>query len=86
MTFQIARSVIDGLPYPHADAAEAFRQARLEHRFAGDVAPSAPAIIEQAAGIAARKQVVQRHGAEFKVAEELTSATILGLTPAEFPA
>src|SRR3984893_8130459 len=48
MTFQIAKSVIDGLPYSYADAVEAFRQAKLAHRFTGDVAPSAPAIIEQA--------------------------------------
>jgi hypothetical protein len=48
MTFQIARSVINGLPYSYADAVEQFRQAKLAHRFTGDVAPSAPAIIEQA--------------------------------------
>jgi hypothetical protein len=48
MTFQIARSVINGLPYPYADAVEQFRQAKLAHRFTGDVAPSAPAIVEQA--------------------------------------
>jgi hypothetical protein len=48
MTFQIAKSVIDGLPYNYAEAVEAFRQAKLEHRFTGDIAPSAPAIIEHA--------------------------------------
>jgi hypothetical protein len=48
MTFQIARSVIDGLPYNYADAVERFRQAKLAHRFTGDVAPSAPALIENA--------------------------------------
>ena len=47
----------------------------------------ARSVIEQAAGIVAWKPVVQRHGAELEVAvEELTNATILGLTPAEFPA
>jgi hypothetical protein len=87
MAFQIARSVISGLPPPYADAAESFRQARLKHRFTGDVAPSAPAIIEQAADIAARKQVVQRHGAELEVAvDEFTDATTLGWMPAEFAA
>jgi hypothetical protein len=48
MTFQIAKSVINGLPYNYADAVEAFRQAKLKHRFTGDVAPSAPALIESA--------------------------------------
>jgi hypothetical protein len=48
MTFQIAKSVINGLPYSYADAVETFRQAKLTHRFTGDVAPSAPAIIEHA--------------------------------------
>jgi hypothetical protein len=48
MTFQIAKSVINGLPYSYADAVETFRQAKLAHRFTGDVAPSAPAIIEHA--------------------------------------
>jgi hypothetical protein len=48
MTFQIARSVINTVPYGYADAVEKFRQAKLAHRFTGDVAPSAPAIIEQA--------------------------------------
>jgi hypothetical protein len=48
MTFQIARSVINGLGYDYAAAVEAFRQARLAHRFTGDIAPSAPAVIEHA--------------------------------------
>jgi len=48
MTFQIARSVINGLGYDYAGAVEAFRQAKLAHRFTGDIAPSAPAIIEHA--------------------------------------
>jgi hypothetical protein len=48
MTFQIAKSVIDGLPYNYTESVEAFRQAKLAHQFTGDVDPSAPAIIEQA--------------------------------------
>jgi Ethanolamine utilization protein EutJ (predicted chaperonin) len=32
MTFQIAKSVIDGLPYNYTESVEAFRQAkRIEH-------------------------------------------------------
>ncbi|SRR5258708_6561572 len=48
MPFQIAKSVINGLPYDYADAVEQFRQAKLAHRFTGDIAPSAPALIESA--------------------------------------
>jgi hypothetical protein len=48
MTIQIPKSVIAGLPYNYADEVEAFRQAKLAHRFTGDIAPSAPAIIEHA--------------------------------------
>lgn len=48
MTFQIAKSVISGLPYDYAGEVEKFRQAKLAHRFTGDIAPSAPAIIEHA--------------------------------------
>jgi hypothetical protein len=48
MTFQITKSVLDGLPYDYAGEVEKFRQARLAHRFTGDVAPTAPALIERA--------------------------------------
>lgn len=48
MTFRIARSVMNRLPYSHADEVEKFRQAKLAHRFTGDAAPSAPAIIDHA--------------------------------------
>ena len=48
MTLQIPRSVLNGLPYSYAEAVETFRQAKLAHRFTGDIAPSAPAIIEHA--------------------------------------
>jgi hypothetical protein len=46
MTFQIAKSVIKALPRGYADAVTQFRQARLKYRFAGEVAHSAPPIIE----------------------------------------
>jgi hypothetical protein len=36
MTFQIAKSVIDGLPYNYTESVEAFRQAKLAHRCTGD--------------------------------------------------
>jgi hypothetical protein len=48
MTFKIAKSVIDGMGIDYPAEVEAFRQAKLAHRFTGDVAPSAPAIIEHA--------------------------------------
>ena len=48
ITFHIAKSVIDALPYNYADEVERFRQAKLAHRFTGDAAPSAPALIESA--------------------------------------
>jgi hypothetical protein len=60
MTFQLARSVIDGLPYNYAEEVEKFRQAKLAHRFTGDVAPSAPAIIEQATATASSRPAIRR--------------------------
>lgn len=48
MTYQIAKSVVDRLPYNFADEVEKHRQALLAHRFTGDAAPTGPAIIEQA--------------------------------------
>lgn len=48
MTFKINKSVIDGLGFDYAAAVEEFRQAKLAHRFTGDIAPSAPAVIEHA--------------------------------------
>jgi hypothetical protein len=48
MTFQIFKSVVDALPYNYADEIEKHRQALLAHRFIGDAAPTAPAMIEQA--------------------------------------
>lgn len=76
MTFQIARSVINGLPYSYADTVEKFRQAKLEHRFTGDVAPSAPAIIEQAV----RRVPVQGQAddfvADYEIIEDITVPTL----------
>jgi hypothetical protein len=76
MTFQIARSVINGLPYAYADAVENFRQARLEHRFTGDVAPSAPDIIEQAV----RRVPVQGQAddfvADYQIVEDIPVPTL----------
>ncbi len=48
MTLKVFKSVIEGLPYDYAQEVEAHRQALLAHRFVGDAAPSAPALIEQA--------------------------------------
>jgi hypothetical protein len=76
MTFQIARSVINGLPYSYADAVEKFRQAKLEHRFTGDVAPSAPAIIEQVV----RRVPVQGQAddfvADYEIIEDIPMPTL----------
>jgi hypothetical protein len=44
------------------------------------------ALLAKATDIAARKQLIARHGAELEVAlEELTDATIDGWAPAAFP-
>lgn len=48
MTFQIAKSTLLALPFDYPNAVEAFRQAKLAHRFTGDIGPAAPAIIENA--------------------------------------
>ena len=76
MTFQIARSVINGLPYNYADAVEKFRQAKLAHRFTGDVAPSAPDIIEQAV----RRVPVQGQAddfvADYEIIEDIPVPTL----------
>jgi hypothetical protein len=48
MTYQVPKSIVDRLPYIFADEVEKHRQALLAHRFVGDAAPNAPAIIEQA--------------------------------------
>jgi hypothetical protein len=42
------KSVANKLPYNYGDAVEKFRHAKLAHHFPGDVAPSAPAVIESA--------------------------------------
>jgi hypothetical protein len=76
MTFQIARSVINGLPYHYADAVESFRQAKLEHRFTGDVAPSAPAVIEQAVRRVPRQGAVDDFVADYKIVEDIPVPTL----------
>jgi hypothetical protein len=49
MTYKINQTEIDGLGIDYPAEVEAFRQAKLAHRFTeGEAAPSAPAHIEQA--------------------------------------
>lgn len=48
MTLKIAKSVVDAQVSDFAAAVEAHRQALLAHRFTGDAAPTAPALVEQA--------------------------------------
>ena len=76
MTFQIAKSVINGLPYNHADAVEAFRQAKLAHRFTGDVAPSAPAIIEHAVRRVPREGQADDFVADYQIIDDIPVPTL----------
>jgi hypothetical protein len=76
MTFQIARSVINGLGYDYAAAVEAFRQAKLEHRFTGDIAPSAPAIIEHAVTRVPIPGQADDFVADFNVLEDIPVPTL----------
>jgi hypothetical protein len=48
MTLQIFKSILNTLPYDFAVAVEVHRQALLAHRFTGDAAPTATALVEQA--------------------------------------
>jgi hypothetical protein len=48
MPLQIFKSVLNALPYDFAATVEAHRQALLAHRFTGDAAPTATALVEQA--------------------------------------
>jgi hypothetical protein len=76
MTFQIAKSVINGLPYNYAQAVEAFRQAKLEHRFTGDIAPSAPAIIEHAVSRVPIPGQADDFVADYEVINDLPEPTL----------
>jgi hypothetical protein len=76
MTLQIPRSVINGLPYSYAEAVEAFRQAKLEHRFTGDIAPSAPAIIEHAVRRVQRDGQADDFVADYKIVEDVPVPTL----------
>jgi hypothetical protein len=76
MTFQIAKSVIDGLPYSYADTVEKFRQAKLAHRFTGDVAPSAPAIIEQAVRRVPRDGQADDFVADYAIIDDIPVPTL----------
>jgi hypothetical protein len=76
MTFQIAKSVINGLPYNYADAVETFRQAKLAHRFTGDVAPSAPAIIEHAVRRVPREGQADDFVADYEILDDIPVPTL----------
>src|SRR4051794_23550125 len=76
MTFQIARSVINGLGYDYAAAVEAFRQAKLAHRFTGDIAPSAPAIIEHAVSRMPNPGHADDFVADYDVIEDIPVPTL----------
>jgi hypothetical protein len=76
MTFAIARSVINGLGYDYAAAVEAFRQARLAHRFTGDIAPSAPAIIEHAVSRVQTPGQADDFIADYEIIEDIPVPTL----------
>jgi hypothetical protein len=76
MTFQIAKSVINGLPYSYADAVETFRQAKLAHRFTGDVAPSAPPIIEHAVRRVPREGHADDFVADYAIIDDIPVPTL----------
>jgi hypothetical protein len=76
MTFQIAKSVINGLPYAYAEAVETFRQAKLAHRFTGDVAPSAPAIIEHAVRRMQREGQADDFVADYEIIDDIPMPTL----------
>jgi hypothetical protein len=76
MTFQIAKSVINGLPYNYADEVEKFRQAKLAHRFTGDVAPSAPAIIEHAVRRVPTEGQADDFVADYEIIDDIPAPTL----------
>jgi hypothetical protein len=76
MTFQIAKSIINGLPYAYADAVETFRQAKLAHRYTGDVAPSAPAIIEHAVRRVQTEGQADDFVADYEIVDDIPALTL----------
>jgi hypothetical protein len=76
MTFRIARSVINGLGYDYAAAIEAFRQAKLAHRFTGDIAPSAPAVIEHAVSRVQTPGQADDFVADYEILEDIPVPTL----------
>jgi hypothetical protein len=76
MTFRIARSVINGLGYDYAVAVEAFRQARLAHRFTGDIAPSAPGLIEHAVSRVQTPGQADDFVADYEIVEDIPVPTL----------
>jgi hypothetical protein len=76
MTFQIAKSVLNALPYSYADEVEKFRQAKLAHRFTGDIAPSAPAIIEHAVRRIPRDGEADDFAADYEVIDDVPVPTL----------
>jgi hypothetical protein len=76
MTFRIARSVINGLGYDYAGAIEAFRQAKLAHRFTGDIAPSASALIEDAVSRVQTPGEADDFVADYEILEDLPVPTL----------
>jgi hypothetical protein len=76
MTFQIAKSVLNALSYSYADEVEKFRQAKLAHRFTGDIAPSAPAIIEHAVRRVPREGEADDFVADYEVIDDVAAPTL----------
>jgi hypothetical protein len=78
MAFQIAKSILNTLPYNYADEVEKFRQAKLAHRFTGDIAPSAPAIIEHAVRRVPRDGQADDFVADYEVIDDVPVPTLAG--------
>lgn len=70
MTFRIAKSVLDALPFDFAEAVEGHRQALLAHRFSGDAAPSAEAAVEQAVRRIRREGEADDFVADYEVVDD----------------
>lgn len=70
MTLQLFKSVIDGLPYDYAQAVETHRQALLAHRFIGDAAPTAVALVEQAVRRVPREGAADDFVADYVIVDD----------------